>query len=1529
LYLYFKTNKMNNCDQQDGMYVPHLESDACGIGLMANLNAKPLHSLVSDALTILENMEHRGACGCEANTGDGAGILTQIPHDFFLEEASKLGKILPNYGGYGVGFLYLPKDEKLKKSCEEIYAEVIKSLQFTYEFTRPVPTDNSMIGTSAKASEPNMVQLFVTPNDKTLKDKPLEIRLYVLRNAIIRRIVERFPDLKEVFYFASFSCRTIIYKGQLTATQLRPYFPDLSERSFNSAVALVHSRFSTNTVPKWKLAQPFRCIAHNGEINTVQGNINWWNARENDLVSKTYSKEDLSVLLPVCSRTLSDSGNFDAVLEFLIRDGISLPHALMMMIPEAWHDDANMPEFKKEFYEYHEYLMEPWDGPASIVFTDGKVLGATLDRNGLRPSKYCLTSDNFLILGSESGVLPIKQDKIIYKGNLRPGQILIADLDEQKIIGDEELKNIVCKNRPYAEWLQQNRINLSDIPEVGLKSDTSLSLLKRQIAQGFNKEDEELILSAMIKDGKEPIGSMGTDIPLAVLSTQAQHLSNYFKQQFAQVTNPPIDPIRERPFMSLEGYLGGSGSIINSGAKDANVIRVKSPVLSEQDFSKVLNDTFHKLPIKSYDALFDPNDESSLLSSIEELKKQVVEGVKNGIKIVVLDNTSLAFDKAAIPSLMALGAVHHHLIKSGVRRRTSLVVKCGDATEVHHFAVLCGYGADAIFPALTVETIHQLANKNEVQFEKAQKYYLKAIDEGLLKVMSKLGISTMLSYKGAQAFEAVGIAQEVIENCFLGTVSRISGMTFEQLAKEQIHKHLVAFSDEIDALIDTGRYQWKRRGEFHLFNPTSVHLLQQATRTGDYNTYKKYTQAINDQSKRACTLRSLFKLKRGKNIPIEQVESVQSIMKRFATGAMSFGSISEEAHTTLAIAMNRIGGKSNSGEGGEDSNRYKIRANGDLLRSAIKQVASGRFGVTIEYLNNADELQIKMAQGAKPGEGGQLPGHKVDDTIARIRHSTPGVGLISPPPHHDIYSIEDLAQLIFDLKNSNRDARISVKLVSKAGVGIIASGVAKAHADHILISGYDGGTGASPLSSIMHAGLPWEMGLAETHQTLVKNGLRDRVVLQTDGQIRTGRDMAIATLLGAEEWGIATAALVVSGCIMMRKCHLNTCPVGVATQDPELRAKYEGKVEYLINYFQFLAQDLREVMAELGFRTVNDMVGRSDLLDSDIQGRHWKYQNLDLSPLFKVESSPKGYENQTYYHSVAQDHGIDDILDRQLIKYSDLAIKDRIQINSIFAVKSTDRAVGTMLSSEIAKRYGAEGLDPESIKFRFKGSAGQSFGAFGARGLEFILEGEANDYFGKGLSGATLVVVPDRDAQFDPAQNIIIGNVAMFGATSGRAFIKGKAGERFCVRNSGAEVVVEGVGHNGCEYMTGGRVVILGETGRNFAAGMSGGIAYIKDEFGQLEGRLNKEMVVLEALDSEDYDYVRSMLREHFRLTASLNALNFLQNWEEAKTQIKKVIPTEYKTVLEKKKAKVAEQIHANHYTSQEVQTLLKTTSRS
>jgi len=1142
--------------------------------------------------------------------------------------------------------------------------------------------------------------------------------------------------------------------------------------------------------------------------------------------------------------------------------------------------------------------MEPWDGPASICFSDGVLVGATVDRNGLRPSKYCLTNDDRLILASESGVLALPQENVIYKANLSPGKILIADLDEGRIVGDEELKSIICQRYPYGKWNDTYRTSVDNITEIQVEEETSIDLLTQQIAQGHTKEDKDIILAAMMASGYEPTSSMGSDVPLAVLSTQAQHISNYFKQEFAQVTNPPIDPLREKFYMTLDCYLGGEGDILTIKPENARKLYLTSPVLDRNKYLKLLNSGSVGYSVAFLNAVFDAQDVDSLQKIILYLCDEAESKVKKGSDILVVNNTNITEIQAAIPSMLIVGAIHHHLMARGLRKRVSLVINGGDIIEAHHFACLLSFGADAIYPSLTLKTIKTISNDKKQETKLSTKNYLKAIDSGLLKIMSKLGISTINSYKAAQTFEALGIHKEVMDICFKGAVSRIGGMTFDMLAKEQLHKHFLAFSHISSSLIASGKFQWKQRGEYHLFNPTSVHLLQHATKTNNYATFKKYTAEVNDQSERACTLRSLFEFRTGRSIPLAEVEPIENILKRFATGAMSFGSISEEAHTTLAIAMNRIGGKSNSGEGGEDAARYKKLPNGDSARSAIKQVASGRFGVTIEYLNNADEIQIKMAQGAKPGEGGQLPGHKVDANIARIRHSTEGVGLISPPPHHDIYSIEDLAQLIFDLKNANPKARISVKLVAKAGVGIIASGVAKAHADHILISGFDGGTGASPLSSIMHAGIPWELGLAETHQTLVKNKLRDRVTLQTDGQIRTAKDMAVATMLGAEEWGIATAALVVSGCILMRKCHLNTCPVGIATQDETLRAKYEGKVEHLVHYFTFLAMEMREIMASMGFKTVDEMVGRSDMLTYDVSNKYWKYRHLDLSPiLFRSVAD----DEHTPYKSIDQDHGIDQVLDKKLIQYSELAIEDKVRISSIFQITSTDRAVGTMLSGNIAKKYGAEGLPEGSLDYRFKGSAGQSFGAFGIKGLHFILEGEANDYFGKGLSGATLIITPDRAFGGEPSENIIVGNVALFGATSGQVFIKGRAGQRFAVRNSGASAVVEGVGDNACEYMTGGTVTILGSVGRNFAAGMSGGIAYVFDQQVQLNQVLNREMVVIDQMSQLDYDVVKEQLRDHFRYTGSMTALEILNDWEASKHRFDKIMPTEFKAILERK----------------------------
>ncbi len=1488
-------------DNQRGLYVPRLEKDACGIGLIANLEKHYSHQLVSDALQMLENMEHRGACGCDPASGDGAGIMIHIPHDFFLEEV--LDFELPASGTYAVGSFFMPKNRdfheiwKITRRCAD-------QLRLKILGIRPVPVDSSILGVASSETEPDIYHVFMTALDE-MDQKTFERRLLVMRKYNIHQVTSRFPQYKDDFYIASLSSRTLIYKGQLTSRQVRKYYLDLQNRRLTSAVALVHSRFSTNTVPRWKLAQPFRVIAHNGEINTIEGNKNWWRAKEKDIKSQHFSAEELEMLFPLFNPDNSDSSIFDNVLEFLVHDGRIIPHALMMMIPEAWQNASYMQQYKKDFYEYHEALMEPWDGPASMCFTDGTLIGGTLDRNGLRPSRYCLTKDNRLILASETGVLELDPSIILKKGRLEPGKILIADLDEKRVIGDEKLKNIICKKLPYSSWLKESKLHIDDLPEKqGIVETPQTPLVKRQTAQGYTLEDEDLIIQGMVEEAKEPVGSMGADIPLAVLSRYAQHISNYFRQQFAQVTNPPIDSLREKEYMTLKTILGSSTNILNSKENTVRFIRIESPVLDRRNFYKIrhIDHEFYKCAV--FDCTMDQQyKEGDLSQRLDEIFASIGNAVSRGYNLIVLDNTAIDHGRCPIPSLMVTGGAHHYLVNRGLRQKASLIIHGGDVLEVHHFATLLGYGADAIYPSLAYETVSSLFHQEKFDGTKDEEGYLqtyrKAVDKGLLKVMSKLGISTVASYRGAQTFEALGIANEVIEKCFRGTISRISGMNFDMLAKEALIKHRVAFQDDFqDQLIDLGIYQWKRRGEYHLFNPTTIHLLQHSTRTNDYDIYKKYTEAINKQENKACTLRSLFEFSSRSPVPLEEVEPVESIMKRFATGAMSFGSISHEAHSTLARAMNRIGGKSNSGEGGEDENRYPKRSDGDWERSAIKQVASGRFGVTINYLTNADELQIKMAQGAKPGEGGQLPGHKVNDWIARVRHSTPGVGLISPPPHHDIYSIEDLAQLIFDLKNANREARISVKLVSKAGVGIIASGVAKGKADHILIAGHDGGTGASPLSSIRHAGLPWELGLAETQQTLIQNRIRDRVVLQADGQIRTGRDMAIATMLGAEEWGIATAALVVEGCILMRKCHLNTCPVGIATQDEELRKKFNGKVDHVVNFFHFLANDLREIMAELGFRTVNEMVGRSDILRIKKDHKHWKVASLDLSPVLYRGPMADKVDN---YNSSAQDHEIDQVLDMKLISYARLALEEKKQINSVFSVLSTDRAVGTMLSNEVAKKYGSAALPHDSISFRFRGSAGQSFGAFLAKGLTFTLEGDSNDYFGKGLSGGKLIIIPDRNTTFQPEKNIIIGNVALYGATSGEAYVKGVAGERFCVRNSGASAVVEGLGAHGCEYMTGGMVVVLGDIGRNFGAGMSGGIAYLFDPSREKANFINKSMVLIEAPGDSDIENIRLLIRNHFKYTSSMRALHILNNWKEKQHHFIKIMPVEYKRVLELK----------------------------
>lgn len=1510
-------SKVNQELPQRGLYAPQLESDACGTGLVANLNGIKSHKLVEDALSMLSRMEHRGATGYEVNTGDGAGIIIQTPHDFFVKQAKQNGFELPNFGEYGVCVVFFPQDKALRNQCRALFYDYIDELEFDLVGSRLVPTDSEALGDAAVSVEPRMEHVFVKPRQTPPDRYWLERRLFVLRKYATHKIHQTFPQTEDNFYIASSSYKTVLYKGQLTTHQVRTYFNDLRDPELKSAIALIHSRFSTNTSPKWKLAQPFRYIAHNGEINTVTGNINWWKSKESMMQSGLFTQDELEKLFPVCGQALSDSANFDNVLEFLVLNGRSLPHALMMMIPEAWQHDAQMADYKKAFYEYHETLMEPWDGPAAVCFTDGILVGATLDRNGLRPLRYQLTEDNVLIAASEAGALEIDQTKIVLKGRLQPGKMLIADLDEHRIIGDEELKNVVCQNHDYQNWLEKNKIAIEKLPNTEggafLGETDKKFLLEKQQLFGFTKEDLKILLDPMAKTGDEAIGSMGADTPLAALSHRAQHLSNYFKQLFAQVTNPPIDPIRERSVMSLQVKLAGGTNILQPSEEAARFIALEQPVLTNLDVQKLKN--IHHTHFKSevLDATFSGEGQKGLLkAAIDRLCGEAEHAVRNGANLLIVSDREADILNAPIPSLLASGAVHQHLVRCGLRANCSIVVEAGDVWEVHHFACLLGYGVQAVNPYMAFATITADAADSKAAAYTIDKY-IKAVGKGLLKVMSKIGISTLQSYSGAQIFEVLGLNRDVVNMCFTKSVSRIEGMSFDGIAEEALAKHRLAYIETplglTKQLEEGGLYQWKRRGEAHTLNPQSIHYLQLSTRTNDYEVYKKYKEVIDKQDEQALTLRGLLTFRKGINKPIaiEEVEPIENIFKRFATGAMSFGSISYEAHTTLAIAMNRIGGRSNSGEGGEDEIRYKLDEKGDNLRSAIKQVASGRFGVTSYYLSQADELQIKMAQGAKPGEGGQLPGHKVDDWIGRVRHSTPGVGLISPPPHHDIYSIEDLAQLIYDLKNANPKADINVKLVSKAGVGIIASGVAKAKADKILISGYDGGTGASPLSSIRHAGLPWELGLAETHQVLVKNRLRDRVVVQTDGQLRTGRDIAIAALLGAEEWGVATAALIVEGCIMMRKCHVNTCPVGIATQDPDLRSKFTGDPQHVINFFTFLANDLREIMAELGFRTVDEMIGKVEMLKAKTNVGHWKYKTIDLSPILYKE--PAG-EEIGQYKMIPQKHGLEDVLDNKLIKHAFDALDNGGQIPRSLKIKNTDRAVGTMLSYEISKRYGGNGLKNDTLTFRFIGSAGQSFGAFLAKGVSLILRGESNDYFGKGLSGGKLVVAPADGVQFDPSENIIIGNVALYGATSGVAYINGMAGERFAVRNSGAKAVVEGTGDHGCEYMTGGVVIVLGDTGKNFGAGMSGGIAYVYDPNKRFEANFNNDMADIENLDDADFNTVFGMIEAHITHTESPKGNTILRNWDTAKTHFVKVFPRDYKRVLAERK-KAAELVEA------------------
>ena len=1488
-----------------GLYREEFEHDSCGIGFVTNLKGKKSHDIIENALTMLTCMEHRGGTGFDVKSGDGAGILIQIPHDFLVTEASGLGINVPAVGDYGVGMVFFPSAPEHAERCREVLNGAMLELGLSLLGYRPVPADNSMLGAASLESEPQIEQVFIQkPTDLSSED--FERKLFILRKYTAHTINDTIAREADEFYIASMSSSTIVYKGQFTTAQVRQYYLDLQDDRVISGLAMFHSRFSTNTFPAWRRAQPFRYLSHNGEINTVKGNINWMNAREAMFKSVNFTDAELKMLNPICNRGSSDSANLDMAIELLVLSGRPLAQVMMMMVPEAWQTQENMDPVKRAFYEYYACVMEPWDGPASISFTDGKMIGATLDRNGLRPSRYLLTDDGTLIMGSETGALCVDQSTVVEKGRLQPGKIFIADLEKGRIISDDEVKQEICSSQPYGQWLSENKILLSelDAPSASIAQPPLANLRKLQKAFGYSNEDLTVILTQMVGTGKEPLGAMGTDTPLAILSDRPVQLSNYFKQLFAQVTNPPIDPIREELVMSLRGYVGNSHNLLEETPAHCHKLEIDQPVLTNEEFRKLQYIDRGHLQSKTIDITFRATgDKGELKAAVDRLCQYAKDAVNDGYALLLLSDRTVDTDHAAIPSVLATAAVHHYLIRQGLRAKADIILEVGDIRETHHFATVLGYGAAAINPYLALETLYELRDEGVVDAGlnngQVVAKYIKAVSSGLLKIFSKMGVSTLQSYQGAQIFEALGINSEVIDEYFTGTISRIEGIGLDQIAEEALLRHREGFITDdriaVDDLLNTGGdYAWRNDGERHLFSPTTIRLLQHSTASNNTEQFKEYAKVVDTQSKEAYTLRGLLEFAPDhQSIPIEDVEPIENIFKRFASGAMSFGSISWEAHTTLAIAMNRIGGKSNSGEGGEDPIRYKPLENGDSMKSRIKQVASGRFGVTSYYLTNADELQIKMAQGAKPGEGGQLPGHKVDAWIGRVRGSTPGVGLISPPPHHDIYSIEDLSQLIYDLKNSNRDARINVKLVSEAGVGTIASGVCKAYADVVLIAGHDGGTGASPLSSIKHAGLPWELGLAETHQTLVRNKLRSRITVQTDGQLKTPRDLAIATLLGAEEWGVATAALVVQGCIMMRKCHLNTCPVGIATQDKELRGRFAGEADIVVNFFTMMAQGLREIMAELGYRTINEMVGQTQSLKLLDNIDHWKYKGVDLSPLLFKEDNA---DDETLYCSIQQKHLIDDILDRQMMIDSKDALEHQTPVNLEYPVINTDRTIGAMISNEISKKYDAAGLPENTIKVKFNGSAGQSFGCFSAKGLRFELEGDANDYFGKGLSGANLVVYPDKIAKFEPSKNILIGNVALFGATDGKAFIRGVAGERFCVRNSGATAVVEGVGDHGCEYMTGGTAVILGQTGRNFAAGMSGGVAYVFDDDKDFASKCNMEMVELETVESaEDIAHLKALISEHQETTQSDVAEALLADWAGALKRFVKVMPVDYK----------------------------------
>jgi glutamate synthase domain-containing protein 2/glutamate synthase domain-containing protein 1/glutamate synthase domain-containing protein 3 len=1493
--------------QREGLYDPAFEHDACGVGFVVNMHGEKSHQIVRQGLEILVNLTHRGACGCDPLTGDGAGILLQMPHDFFKAKLKEIGIALPAPGDYGIGNIFLPPDEGERRYCEERLEGICADEGQRFLGWRDVPVDNSGIGRTAREVEPIVRQAIIARGDNT-QGELFEWKLYVIRkrHELEIRATKNLQQSK-CCYACTLSSRIIVYKGLLLADQVEGFYQDLHDDRVVSALALVHQRYSTNTFPTWDLAHPFRYLAHNGEINTLRGNVNWMYARESMLNHPVYGP-DLWKICPICVPGASDSAIFDNVLELLVLTGRSLAQAMSMLIPEPWSGHESMPDDLKAYYEYQACLMEPWDGPASMAFTDGTVIGATLDRNGLRPSRYWVMKNGLVVMASEAGVLALPQDQVEYKGRLRPGRMFLVDTKQGRIIRDDEIKTGLAARHPYRQWISENQVRLSDLPEIGgVNGHLDEPLVKLQRAFGYTLEDLRIIIGPMGTDGYEPLGSMGNDTPLAVLSERPQLLFNYFKQLFAQVTNPPLDAIREEIITSMITTIGSEGNLLDETPEQCRLLRLEAAVITNGELAKIKELTAPGLRSRTLSTLFPRSaGAGGMEERLKQLRTEASKAIEDGVAILVLSDRGVNHENVAIPALLAVSNVHHHLLREGTRTRCGLVIETAEAREVHHFALLTSYGAGAVNPYLALATLDDMLTQrylpDSFSHKQLQKNYVKAAVKGVLKVMSKMGISTQQSYRGAQIFEAVGLNSNFVDEYFSWTPSRIQGVGLAEIAEEALRRHEHAYPRaEVPELLDLdvgGQYQWRRKGEAHVMNPEVVAKLQQASKINSRSEFKEFCKLIDEQQTRLLTLRGLLELRTDTQpVPLDEVESAKEIVKRFATGAMSFGSISKEAHETLAIAMNRIGGKSNTGEGGEDSARYVPDANGDLRSSAIKQVASGRFGVTSEYLNSAKELQIKMAQGAKPGEGGQLPGHKVDKEIARIRHSTPGVGLISPPPHHDIYSIEDLAQLIHDLKNGNRRARISVKLVAEVGVGTVAAGVAKGKSDVVLISGHDGGTGASPQTSIKHAGLPWELGLAETHQVLVKNDLRGRIIVQTDGMIRTAKDVAIATMLGAEEWGIATGALVTIGCIMMRKCHLNTCPVGIATQDEELRKKFTGKPEYAVNFFFLLAEELREVMAQLGFRTINEMVGRVDMLDSRKAIAHWKAKGLDFSSILYKPQVPPHIKT---YCSESQDHGLDQSLDMTtLLDLCRPALEHQTPVVLDLPIRNINRTVGTILSSEVTRKYGGHGFAKEdTIQLNFKGTAGQSLLAFGVHGITVRVEGDVNDYCGKGLSGGRIIVYPPREATFAAEKNIVAGNVVLYGATGGELFLRGAAGERFCVRNSGAHAVVEGVGDHGCEYMTGGRAIILGETGRNFAAGMSGGIAYVLDETGRFPKLVNQEMVALEELTDDDREFIGRMVTKHVQYTGSVPGQRVLNDWDKMIQKFVKVMPVDYKRAL-------------------------------